>query len=177
MRRPQSKDRIYRLIERLRTKLPDCALRTTLIVGFPGETGARFNELLEFVKWAKFDNLGCFTFYPEKGAPAAKLPQQIPDHVKKQRLEQIMLTQQQIAFEKNKSRIGNVLTCLVDSIGNGSPSQAQSREDRTAKGRFFGQSPEIDPVCIIKNCSAAAGTFVQTKVTGTRNYDLLCEQI
>ncbi|MGA2173079.1 MAG: 30S ribosomal protein S12 methylthiotransferase RimO [Sedimentisphaerales bacterium] len=167
MRRPHSKDRIYRLIENLRTRLPDCVLRTTLIVGFPGETDARFNELLEFVKWARFDNLGCFTFYPEEGTPAAKFPHQVPDRIKKHRLEQIMLTQQQIAFDKNKKRIGDTLTCLVDSIGKG----------RTAKGRFFGQAPEIDPLCIIRNCSAKPGTFIQTKITGTKNYDLLCKQI
>lgn len=167
MRRPHSKDTIYRLIDNLRAKLPDCALRTTFIVGFPGETDVRFNELLDFVKWARFDNLGCFTFYPENGTPAAKFPGQVPDRVKKLRLKQLMLTQQKIAFEKNKSRIGSTLTCLVDKIEKGRP----------AIGRFFGQAPEIDSVCFIKNCSAAEGTFVKTKVTGYKNYDLLCEQM
>jgi ribosomal protein S12 methylthiotransferase len=70
MRRPHSKDQIRRLIEKLRHRLPDCVLRTTLIAGFPGETDARFKELLDFVRWALFDNLGCFTFYPEAGTPA-----------------------------------------------------------------------------------------------------------
>jgi ribosomal protein S12 methylthiotransferase len=167
MRRPHSKDRIYRLIENLRTKLPDCTIRTTLIVGFPGETEARFNELLKFVRWARFDHLGCFTFYAEKGTPAAEFPRQIPEHIKQQRLKELMLTQQQIVSEKNKTRIGSKLTCLIDSIEKGRP----------AKGRFFGQAPEIDSVCIIKKCSASPGDFVNTKVTGTRGYDLLCEQI
>jgi ribosomal protein S12 methylthiotransferase len=166
MRRPRSKDSICHLIERLRTKLPDCVLRTTLIVGFPGETNAQFNELLEFVRWARFDHLGCFPFYPEKGTPAAELPRQIPNHVKQQRLEQIMLTQQQIAFEKNKTRLGSSLTCLIDDAA----------ENHTATGRFFGQAPQIDPVCIIRNCHASAGSFIQAKVTGAKNYDLLCEQ-
>ena len=167
MRRPHSKDRLCRLIENLRTKLPGCVLRTTFIVGFPGETDARFNELLDFVKWARFDNLGCFPFYPEQGTPAAKFPHQVPDLVKKRRLEQLMLAQQQIAFEKNKSRIGNSLTCLIDSVN----------KNHSATGRFFGQAPEIDPVCIIKNCSTAAGSFLETKVIGSKNYDLLCERI
>jgi ribosomal protein S12 methylthiotransferase len=167
MRRPHSKDKIIRLIERLRVKLPDCVLRTTLIVGFPGETDARFNELLEFVKWARFDHLGCFTFYPEQGTHAAGFPHQVPDHIKRQRLRRLMLTQQQICFEKNKTRIGSTIICLIDEVG----------KNHTAKGRFFGQAPEIDPVCIIKNCSADQGDFVQTKITDSKNYDLLCRQI
>jgi len=78
-----------------------------------------------------------------------------------------MLTQQKIAFEKNKARLGETLTCLID----------KTEKDRTATGRFFGQAPQIDPVCIIENCSARPGTFLQTKVTGISNYDLLCKQI
>ncbi len=167
MRRPHSKDKICRLIENLRTTLPNCVLRTTFIVGFPGETDARFNELLEFVNWARFDNLGCFTFYPEQGTPAANLPHQVPDRVKKHRLEKLMLAQQQIAFDKNKSRIAGTLTCLVDSID----------KNHTAKARFFGQAPEIDPLCIIRDCRAYPGSFINVKVTGFKNYDLLCRQI
>jgi len=167
MRRPHSKDKILRLIETLRTKIPDCVLRTTFIVGFPGETDARFNELLEFINWAHFDNLGCFTFYPEQGTPAASLPHQVPDRVKKQRLEQLMLAQQQIAFDKNKSRIDSTLTCLIDSID----------KNHTAKARFFGQAPDIDPLCIIRDCNASPGSFINAKVTGSINYDLLCRQI
>ncbi len=167
MRRPHSKDKIRRLIETLRTKIPDCVLRTTFIVGFPGETDARFNELLEFINWARFDNLGCFTFYPEQGTPAADLPRQIPDRIKKHRLEKLMLAQQQIAFDKNKSRIGSTLTCLVDSI----------EKNHATKARFFGQAPDIDPLCIIRDCNACPGSFINAKVTGSKNYDLLCRQI
>lgn len=167
MRRPHSKDKICRLIETLRTKIPDCVLRTTFIIGFPGETDARFNELLEFVNWARFDNLGCFPFYPEQGTPAASLPHQVPDSVKKRRLEKLMLAQQKNAFDKNKSRIGSRLTCLVDSID----------KNHTAKARFFGQAPEIDPFCIIRNCLASPGSFINAKVTSFKNYDLLCRQI
>ena len=167
MRRPHSKDRICTLIERLRAKMPHCVLRTTLILGFPGETDAHFNELLDFVKWARFDNLGSFTFYPEQGTPAAGFPHQIPDTIKQQRLEQLMLAQQQICFEKNKARIGSTLTCLIDKTEKGG----------VAKGRFFGQAPEIDPLCIIRNCSEHPGAFIHAKVAGTKNYDLLCKQI
>jgi len=149
MRRPHSKEKIIRLIETIRTRIPDCVLRTTFIVGFPGETDARFNELLDFVKWARFDNLGCFPFYPEEGTPAAELGHQIPDKIKNQRVKKLMLTQQKIAFDKNKSRKASTLTCLVDSID----------KNKTAKARFYGQAPEIDSVCLVKNCSAKPGSL------------------
>jgi ribosomal protein S12 methylthiotransferase len=167
MRRPDTKERICRLVENLRSRLDDCLLRTTLIVGFPGETDRQFNELLDFIKWAEFDALGCFKFYPESGTGAADMPAQVPDRIKQQRLEELMLTQQEIAFAKNKNRVGIKLTCLVDSVDN----------KGAGKGRFYGQAPDIDSICIIKNCSASAGQFIDTKVIGTKDYDLLVEQI
>ncbi|MBN1393044.1 MAG: 30S ribosomal protein S12 methylthiotransferase RimO [Sedimentisphaerales bacterium] len=167
MRRPDTKERICALIENLRAKLPDAVLRTTFIVGFPGETDGRFNELLDFVKSAKFDALGAFTYYPETGTAAAEMPGQVPDEVKQQRLEELMLAQQEIAFVKNKSRIGSELTCLVDSV----------KTKEAAEGRFYGQAPDIDSVCIIKNCIVKPGQFIKVKVIGTEYYDLVVEQI
>jgi ribosomal protein S12 methylthiotransferase len=167
MRRPDTKNRICTLIKDLRKAISDVVLRTTLIVGFPGETDRQFNELIEFVKWAEFDALGCFTFFPEVGTSAAKMPNQVPKKIKQQRLEELMLTQQQIAFAKNKSRLGTRVTCLVDSVD----------DQRTGRGRFYGQAPDIDSICIIKNCSAGPGQFVDAKVVGSENYDLIvaCE--
>ena len=167
MRRPDTIDRLQRLIEDLRSEMPDIALRTTLIVGFPGETDRQFSELVDFVKWAEFDAMGCFKFYPESGTDAAAMPAQVPEKVKQQRLDELMLTQQRIAFSKNKNRIGSKLICLVDSVDNSG----------LGRGRFFGQAPDIDSVCIIKNCSAKSGQFIDTKVIGTKDYDLLVEQI
>jgi len=167
MHRPDSKDRICRLIENLRRTCPDCLLRTTLMVGFPGESDRQFDELLEFVKWARFDALGCFRFYAESGTTAAQLPGQVPDLIKQQRLEQIMLTQQKIAFEENRKRIGTELTCLVDSVDN----------EGSGRARFYGQAPDIDSVCIVKNCSAKPGLFIKTKVIDTKEYDLIAKQI
>ena len=167
MRRPDTKERICTLIENLRINLPDAVLRTTLIVGFPGETDRQFNELLDFVKWAKFDALGVFKYYSESGTDAAEMPRQVPDKIKQQRLEELMLSQQKIAFTKNKNRIGSKLTCLVDSVETKS----------TARGRFYGQAPNVDSICIIKNCSAKAGQFINTKVIDTKDYDLVVEQI
>lgn len=167
MRRPDTKDKLQRLIENLRCAIADCVLRTTVIVGFPGETDQQFAELLSFIKWAEFDALGCFKFYPESGTTAAQMPAQIPEDVKEQRAEELMLTQQKIAFARNKSRIGSELTCLVDSVDN----------KGSAQGRFYGQAPEIDSICIIGNCSANPGQFVDVEVIGTRDYDLVVRQI
>jgi ribosomal protein S12 methylthiotransferase len=167
MRRPDSKDQLTRLIEKLRSTMPDIILRTTVIVGFPGETDQQFAELLDFIKWAKFDALGCFSFYPESGTSAAQIPDQVSEKIKQQRLEELMLTQQKIAFIKNKNRIGSNLICLVDSVDS----------KNEGRGRFYGQAPDIDSVCIIKNCQARPGEFINTKVIDTKDYDLLVEQI
>ena len=167
MRRPDTKEKLQRLIEKLRSAIPDSLLRTTVIVGFPSETDQQFKELLDFIEWAGFDALGCFKFYPESGTIAGAMPAQVPDRVKQQRLDELMLTQQKIAFAKNKSRIGGKLTCLVDSIDN----------KDTAQGRFYGQAPDIDSICIIKNCSAKPGQFINAKVVGTKDYDLLVRQM
>jgi ribosomal protein S12 methylthiotransferase len=167
MRRPDTKEHICALIEKLRSAIPDIALRTTLIAGFPGETDQQFAELLEFVKWAQFDALGCFKFYPESGTPAAEMPGQVPDRIKRERLEELMLAQQEIAFANNKKRLGSELACLVDSIDAGA----------TGEGRFYGQAPDIDSLCLIKNCSARPGQFINTKVVDTKDYDLIVEQV
>jgi ribosomal protein S12 methylthiotransferase len=167
MRRPDSKEGICALIEKLRSAIPDIVLRTTLIVGFPGETEEQFSELLEFTEWAQFDALGCFKYYPESGTPAARMPGQISDRTREDRVKELMLTQQKIAFAKNTERVGSKLTCLVDSVD----------AEGTATGRFYGQAPDIDSVCLIENCSAKPGEFITATVTGTRDYDLIVEQI
>jgi ribosomal protein S12 methylthiotransferase len=137
------------------------------MVGFPGETDKQFDELIDFVEWAQFDALGSFPFYPESGTAAAEMPGQVPETVKQQRLDELMMAQQQIAFARNENRIGQTLTCLVDSV---------DRHD-LRQSRYYGQAPDIDSVCIIRNGSAQPGQFIEAKVVGTRDYDLLVEQI
>ena len=167
MRRRDNKDRICRLIEHLRSAIPDVVLRTTLIVGFPGETDEQFAELIEFVTWAKFDALGCFKYYPESGTAAAEMPDQVPEHIKEQRLEELMLCQQRIAFAANEKKIGTRLSCLVDSVD----------QTGTGRGRYYGQAPDIDSFCLIEKCSARPGRFVEVKVTAAKDYDLIAQQI
>ncbi len=166
MRRPDTKEKITTLIERLREAMPDVVLRTTVIVGLPGETDADFEELVEFVTWAKFDALGCFKYYRESGTAAAEMAEQVAEDVKERRLSQLMLTQQRIAFAKNQERKGSSLTCLVEEV-----------EGRRGRGRYYGQAPEIDGVCLIKKCSAKPGEFIETQVVGTKDYDLVVERI
>jgi len=166
MHRPDTKEQIYKLIEKIRIILPDAVLRTTLIVGLPGETEKEFQELLDFIKWAGFDCLGCFKYYAEAGTAAAQMPGQVPEKIKEECAQRLMLTQQQIAFDINRLRMGTQLSCLLDSVKKG-----------IGTGRFYGQAPEIDSVCIIKNCTAKPGTFLDTKVIATKDYDLVVRQI
>ncbi len=167
MRRPDTQAALRGLIEDLRAAMPDIVLRTTVIVGFPGETDQEFGELVEFIRWARFDALGAFTYYPEAGTPAAEFPDQVPDELKQERLDTLMLAQQEIAFARNAARVGRRLTCLIDSVD----------EQSVGYGRFYGQAPEIDSVCLVENCTAAPGQFVEVEVVGTQDYDLLVQQI
>ncbi len=167
MRRPDTQAGLKQRMERLRAAIPDIVLRTTVIVGFPGETEADFAELLDFVKWAQFDALGAFTFFPEKGTAAAEFPDQIPEDLKQERLDALMLAQQEIAFAKNRARIGSRLTCLIDSVD----------PHGIGFGRFYGQAPDIDGICIVTNCKAGPGAWVEGKVVDTQDYDLVVEQI
>jgi len=150
------------LLSRLRDRVAGLVIRTTFIVGFPGETESQFTELLEFVKEFRFDALGVFEFSPEEGTPAASMPQQVPDDVKARRAEQIMLAQQEIAFENNQSVLESPIVVLVDGT------DGQGR----CVGRYYGQAPQVDSLCILTE-PAPAGTFVQCTVTGTDGYDLI----
>ena len=167
MRRSDRKEKTMALIDSLRNAMPDVALRTTIIAGLPGETDEQFAELLDFVKWARFDALGCFTYYPEQGTPAAEMDAQVPEETKIHRADKIMLAQQKIAFEKANAKIGKEITLLVDSID----------ENNTAIGRSYAQAPEIDSVCLIENSAALPGQFINAKVTATKDYDLITKQI
>lgn len=166
MRRADAKEHTTEIINKLRQALPDVALRTTVIVGYPGETDEQFQELLDFVKWAEFDALGCFPFYPEPGTAAAELPDQLPDSVKQQRVDTLMQTQQELVFAKMDSLIGRELTVLVDDVFEGE-----------GFGRYYGQAPHIDSICKIQNCNAAGGDFIRAKISARDDYDFIVEEI
>ena len=166
MRRADTKEKNLRLIERLRTLMPDVVLRTTVIVGYPGETETEFEELLEFVRWARFDALGCFPFFAEPGTPAADLEGQLPDAVKQERVDRLMRAQQELLFAKMDGWAGKELTVLVDENG-----------PEGAVGRYYGQAPHIDSVCLIENDDVEPGAFIKARVTGRDGYDFSVEKI
>lgn len=167
MRRSDRKETTMELIEKLRAAMGDIVLRTTVIAGFPGETDEQFAELVEFIKWARFDALGCFPFFAEESTPAAELPDQIPETIRHQRSDTIMRVQQEIAFEKINALVGKQLICLIDDAA----------EDGEAVGRYYGQAPHIDSICHIKGCKGQPGEFVNVRVLERADYDIVVEQI
>ncbi|MCY2931832.1 MAG: 30S ribosomal protein S12 methylthiotransferase RimO [Planctomycetota bacterium] len=160
MRRGTTRRSIEGLMRNLRA-IEGMVIRTTLIVGFPGETEEEFRELLAFVKEAKFDALGVFEYSPEEGTPAAEMRGQKPSPVKARRARQVMLAQQKIAFAANAAVTGSPVTVLVDGL------DAAGR----CIGRYYGQAPDIDSVCLLDR-PRPAGEFVEGTVTGWDGYDL-----
>lgn len=168
MRRSDRKDKTIGLVERLRAAMGDVVLRTTVITGLPGETDESFAELIEFVKWARFDALGCFSFYPEPGTIAAGMEGQVPEEVRKERADILMSVQQEIAFEKARQWVGKKLICLIDEGPD---------DDGVGVGRFFGQAPHVDSICLVKDSSSQPGDFIDTEVLGANEYDLIVQEI
>ncbi|MGN0524687.1 30S ribosomal protein S12 methylthiotransferase RimO [Eubacterium sp.] len=153
------------LIDKMRKAIPDLALRTTFMVGFPGETEEQFANLSDFVKEVKFDKMGCFAFSPEEDTPAYDMDNQIDDDVKKRRQEILMNTQFYITEASNKSRVGNVYKVIVDNI-----------DDGKYVGRSYMDSPEIDSgIIFTSDKKINIGEFVFVKITDYDGYDLIGE--
>lgn len=164
MNRHTSKKAIEKLLKTLRSKMPDITLRTSLIVGFPGETEQQFEELKEFVKNAKFDKLGVFEYSKEEGTPAAKMKNQISPKIKKERKNQIMEIQQQVSLEKNKKVKGKKLEVLVEGM----------LEDGTYLGRTYKDAPEIDGYTFIETeKELPLGEYIKVKIQKAQEYDLI----
>jgi ribosomal protein S12 methylthiotransferase len=161
MRRPANMDWVYKTVEKIRGVLPDLALRTTFIVGYPGETEKEFQRLLDFVADMRFDRVGAFTFSFEQGTPSEPLGDPIPMEVKEQRREDLMLLQQQISLEKNQSFVGKTLDVLVEGAGDG-----------ISLGRSYRDAPEIDGMVIIEE-EVSVGQMVPIQITGAMVYDLV----
>ncbi len=142
-------------------------LRTSLIVGFPGETEAQFQELLDFVAEARFDRMGAFAFSPEENTPAAEMPDQIPEEIKQERLDRLMKLQAQISLENNQARIGTVEKVLVTDARDGLFLGRSQREAPDADGAIIFTAKEAPEV----------GSFVQVRITGAETYDLKGERL
>lgn len=172
MGRRTSKEELISIISKLRSNIPDIALRTTLISGFPGETEEDHEELKEFVKEMKFDRLGVFTYSKEEDTPAAKLKNQIRKHIKKQRQEEIMELQQEIAFANGERKIGQVLKVIIE----GKLPQENMEEENVYMGRTYMDAPNVDGYIFIHtDLDLMSGEFVQVKVTESKEYDLIGE--
>ena len=157
MRRETSRAHIERLIDKLRAGIPGIALRTTFIVGFPGETETEFEALLSFIRNTRFERLGVFKYSQEDGSRAAKLPNRVPLKIKNARYRRAMSIQREIAYEIAREKVGSELQLLVDQ-----PHVARSEAD----------APDVDTRVVLSK-AASVGEFVRRKISGTRGYDLL----
>ncbi|MBN1308996.1 MAG: 30S ribosomal protein S12 methylthiotransferase RimO [Chitinispirillaceae bacterium] len=158
---------IRELIDRIRSLVPGAALRSTFILGYPGETEAHFRELLRFVEWARFDKLGVFPYSPEEGTAAEKLRPRPRRSTAMRRCEVVMLLQREISREINEGRVGTELDVIIDRVAEDS---GYSLEART---RF--DAPEVDGKVLIRNGSLRPGSIVPVKIVGASDYDLFAE--
>jgi ribosomal protein S12 methylthiotransferase len=177
MRRPANIDGVRRTLEKMRQILPGLALRTTFIVGFPGETEAEFRTLLDFIHEIRFDRLGVFQYSFEQGVPAESLGDPIPAEVKEQRYQQVMEMQQSISLEKNQSFIGQTLPVLVEGQGDVEDEDPKKgKPQRISLGRSYRDAPEIDGMVFIEG-DAPVGEIVPVRITGAMTYDLSGEWV
>ena len=169
MGRWTDKAEIVSIVEKLRAGIPDIALRTTLITGFPGETEEDFEELKEFVKQLRFDRLGVFTYSQEEDTPAAQMEDQVPEEVKEARRDEIMQLQQEIAFEKSASRVGEDMDVMVEGY---------LPDDGVYICRTYMDAPDVDGyVFVSTDWNLMSGDFIKVEIVGSDQYDLIGEVV
>ncbi len=161
MRRPSNVEWVHNTVAKLRAAMPDMALRTTFIVGFPGETEEEFQGLLDFVQAIQFDKVGAFVFSPEPGTPAATLPDQVPEEVKQERWERLMAVQQPISLARNQAQVGRTLRVLVEG-----------QDGEVTLARSYRDAPEIDGFVLVEG-KARPGDMFDALITGAMEYDLV----
>ena len=167
MGRRTSRAQLIETIEKLRREIPDIALRTTLITGFPGETQEQHEELMDFVDQMEFDRLGVFTYSPEEDTPAATMPDQIPEEVKEDRQAELMELQQDIVFDQAEERIGEELLVMIEG---------KVADENAYVGRTYRDAPNVDGLIFVNTSEELmSGDFARVKVTGSADYDLIGE--
>ena len=170
MHRNITRQQTYDLIETIRQEMPGIHLRTTLMVGFPGETDEDFRQLLDFVKWAKFERMGAFAYSEEEGTYSAEhYKDDVPDEVKQARLSKLMLVQQRISADFQQSKVGQELRVIIDR-----------EEGDYFIGRTEYDSPEVDPEVLISKQQAPGlrpGMFVQAKIESADDFDLYARKL
>ena len=162
MRRPDDMDSVRRTLEYMRERMPEMAIRSTFITGFPGETEEEFTELYQFIESMEFDRVGVFPYYAEKGTPSAALEDDVPEEVKLERREELYLLQQEISHDINLRFVGKTVDVLIEGI----------QEDGMLIGRTYRDAPEIDGLVFVSG-SAPVGSIVPVRITGVLgDYDL-----
>ena len=167
MGRRTSRQELTDIIGKLRKEIPDICLRTTLITGFPGETKAQHGELMEFIDEMEFDRLGVFTYSPEEDTPAAAMPDQIDEEVKKERQAELMELQQEIAFDNAQDMVGREMLVMIEG---------KVADENAYVGRTYRDAPNVDGLIFINtDAELLSGDFARVKVTGALDYDLIGE--
>jgi ribosomal protein S12 methylthiotransferase len=167
MQRPAAAEKVLERIQRWRQECPDLTLRSTFIVGFPGETDDDFQQLLDFIREARLDRVGCFTYSPVKGAAANALPNQLPEALKQERQARFMAVQSEISAEKLQEKIGREMIVLVDEV-----------YPELALARSAADAPEIDGNVVIPGgWDLEPGDFVEVRITGSKAHDLVAEPV
>jgi ribosomal protein S12 methylthiotransferase len=160
MKRPSNMDWVHKTLEKMRAKVPDIAIRSTFIVGYPGETEEEFRALEEFIREVRFDRAGAFQFSFEPGTSSEPLGDPLPPEVKQERYERFMEIQQGISLQVNQSYVGKTLDVLVEGFGDG-----------LSVGRSYRDAPEIDGMIFVEE-KLKVGEIVPVKITGAMVYDL-----
>jgi ribosomal protein S12 methylthiotransferase len=165
MKRGVTRAEIERLLDRLRSGIPNLVLRTTMITGFPGETREEFQELIDFVAERRFERLGVFAYSREPDTPAARLPGHLPAKVAQQRRGRLLAAQQEIAFAWTRSQVGRRLETLIDRDIPG--------EANAFVGRSYADAPEVDGVVYVTGGALRPGQIVPCEIVAARDYDLI----
>ncbi len=172
MRRPGTRASYETLLQRIRHRVPGVTLRTTFIVGFPGETEEDFDELVDFVRTVQFDHLGVFTYSHEEGTAAFEMADDVPDAMKESRRDTLMAVQQQLVAERQRRRVGDTARLIVDG-----PSPDH---ELVIAARLEGQAPDIDPLVYLTDCDPAAfraGDMIDGEIVGAHGYDLVARPL
>ncbi|MFN8527776.1 MAG: 30S ribosomal protein S12 methylthiotransferase RimO [Anaerolineae bacterium] len=171
MKRPAKVEWVYETLANMRAAIPDLTVRTTFIVGYPGETDAEFDGLLKFVKDLEFDRVGAFKYSYELGTPSATLPDHVSDEVKDARYNALMELQQGISLKKSQANIGKTIPVLIEGHGVGEDEDGEETGETLSVGRSYRDAPEIDGYVIVEG-ELPVGEIVPVRVTGATTYDL-----
>lgn len=165
MNRQMTGDEIKNVLSKIREKIPEAVVRTQFIVGFPGETQEKFEELLDFIEEQRFDRVGCFQYSPQQGTSGFKIEETVTDEEKQERFDQLMQLQMEISREKHEAYVGKTIEVVVDGVSE--------ETELLLEGRMSTQAPKIDGVVLINDGQASMGDVVRVEVTDSHDYDLI----